>query len=93
MCKYGSKVLPKEQSMADDHRHQEAGFGSYCLDAMYQGNWYTFDATLSLKDPGWYINHASRRCNLRFMPPIMIGRGANQQLRIEFLASQENPFR
>ena len=89
VCEYASKVLPKDQSMEDEHRYQEAGLGSYCLDATYQGKWYTFDATLTLKDPGRYINHASNHCNLRLMPPIMIGRGANQRLRIGFLASQE----
>ena len=83
VCEYASKVLPKEQSMADKHRYQEAGLGSYCLDATYQGNWYTFDATLTLKDPGQYINHASSHCNLRLMPAIMIGRGESQRLRIQ----------
>lgn len=89
VCEYASKVLLKEESRADEERYQEAGLGSYCLDAKYQGIWYTFDATLTLKDPGRYINHASSHCNLRLMAPIMIGRGANQRLRIGFLALQE----
>ena len=89
VCEYASTVLHKDDSIADEERYQEAGLGSYCLDAKYQGKWYTFDATLTLRDPGRYINHASSHCNLQLMAPMMIGRGAKQQLRIGFLALQE----
>ena len=41
------------------------GLGSYCLDATYQGKWYTVDATLTLRDPGRFINHTSSHCNLK----------------------------
>lgn len=48
-----------------------------------------FDATLTLKDPGRYINHASNHCNLALMQPMMVGRGAKQHLRIGFLAKDQ----
>lgn len=88
VCEYAATVIHKEQSENDQDRYREAGLGCYCLDAKYQGQWYTFDATLTLRDPGRYINHASSHCNLALMHPIMIGRGTNQRLRIGFLAKQ-----
>ena len=48
VCEYASTVLSKDESLVDESRYQEAGLGCYCLDAMYQGKWYTFDATLTL---------------------------------------------
>ena len=89
VCEYASTVLSKDESLADESRYQEAGLGCYCLDAMYQGKWYTFDATLTLRDPGRFINHASSHYNLKLMPPIMIGRGTKQRLRIGFVALLE----
>ena len=38
--------------MKDQDRYKEAGLRCYCLDAKYQGKWYTYDATLTLRDPG-----------------------------------------
>ena len=89
VCEYASTVVLKEESMKDQERYMEAGLGCYCLDAKYQGEWYTFDATLTLRDPGRYINHASNHYNLSLMQPMMIGRGAKQRLRIGFLAKNE----
>ena len=89
VCEYASKVIPKEDSLVDQDRYQEIGLGCYCLDARYQGKWYTFDATLTLRDPGRFINHASSHCNLTLMQPILVGRGARQRLRIGFLAKHQ----
>ena len=86
VCEYASTVLLKRESVNDQDRYKEAGIGCYCLDARYKGEWYTFDTTLTLRDPGRYINHASNHCNLALMPPMMIGRGSKQRLRIGFLA-------
>ena len=86
MCKYASTVQLKRESVNDQDRYKEARIGCYCLDARYKGEWCTFNATLTLRDPARYINHASNHCNLALMPPIMIGRGSKQRLQIGFLA-------
>ena len=88
VCEYASTVLLKSESIKDQDRYKIAGLGCYCLDAKSEGEWYTFDATLTLRDPGRYINHASSHCNLALMAPMMIGQGTNQRLRIGFLTKQ-----
>lgn len=52
VCEYASMVLFKSESIQDQERYKVAGLGCYCLDAKYEGEWYTFDATLTLRDPG-----------------------------------------
>ena len=64
------------------------GLGCYCLDVTYDGKMYTFDATPTIKDPGRYINHASRNNNLVLMKPVMIGDKDCRRLRIGFSAKK-----
>ena len=58
------------------------------LDVMYNGKIYTVDATATIKDPGRYINHASRNNNLFLMKLIIIGEGKCRCLRIGFTAKK-----
>ena len=55
---------------------------------------YVFDAIALINDPGRYINHARRNCNLVLMPPVKIGVSPKSQLNIGFVAKtnikQEN---
>ena len=45
-----------------------------------------FDATALINDPGRYINHVRRNCNLPLMPPMKIGLSPKSQLKIGFVA-------
>ena len=78
VCEYSSNVWIR--SMPDIY--EELGIGCYCLDACYKGTMYTFDATSKVKDPGRYINHTSKHCDLVKMKPVMIGNPPNSRLRI-----------
>ena len=49
---------------------------------------YVFDATASINDPGRYINHARRICDLVLMPPVKIGVPLKSQLKISFVAKK-----
>jgi len=52
------------------------------LDAYHEGQWYTFDVTGTINDPGRYTNNASRGNNLALMKPMHI----DGYLRIGFVA-------
>ena len=45
-----------------------------------------FDAIALINDPGRYINHVRRNCNLVLMPPVKIGVSPKSQLNIGFAA-------
>ena len=45
-----------------------------------------FDATTLINDPGRYINHARRNCNLVLMPHVKIGVPPKRQVKIGFVA-------
>ena len=49
---------------------------------------YVFDATALINDPGRYINHVRRNCNLPLMPPMKIGLSPKSQLKIGFVAKK-----
>ena len=85
ICEYAACVKPKKASLAnDENRYSSLGLGCYELDACHEGQWYTFDATGTINDPGRYINHASRNTNLIVKKPVyMTGR-----LRIGFVAKR-----
>ena len=84
VCEYAScpKLKSEAERLDDDGRYQSLGLGSYSLDAFIDGNWWTFDATGTINDPGRYINHASRNTNLVLMKPVRIG----ERYRIGFVA-------
>lgn len=86
VCEYASTVRVRQTPDIYDERNEELNIGCYCLDASYKGTIYTFDATSKLKDPGRYINHASKNYNLNIMKPVMVGKPPNNRLRIGFLA-------
>ena len=62
------------------------------MDAVYNNEKYVFDATASINDPGRYINHAKRNCNIAIRPPVMIGELPNSQLKIGFVAIPEKNY-
>ena len=70
ICDYSEKKAKKDWG---EERNASLGIGCYCLDASYNNEDYVFDAAASINDPGRYINHASRNCNLILMQPAMIG--------------------
>ena len=72
-----------------EERNASLGIGCYCLDASYNNEDYVFDAAASINDPGRYINHASRNCNLILMQPAIIGEPLKSQLKIGFVAKRE----
>ena len=84
VCEYAACVKTRQDSLGngDDRRYQSLQLGCYALDACHEGQWYTFDATGTINDPGRYINHASRGINLSLMKPVCI----DGQLRIGFVA-------
>jgi len=84
VCEYASCVKRRDDSLGneDDKRYASLTLGCYALDAYHEGQWYTFDATGTINDPGRYINHASRGNNLVLMKPMDI----DGQLRIGFVA-------
>lgn len=86
ICEYAACVKPQKHSLRsnDDRRYTSLGLGCYALDAYYEGEWYTFDATGTINDPGRYINHASRHTNLILMKPVFI----EGRLRIGFVAKR-----
>lgn len=84
VCEYASCVKKRSESVNDDSRYQDLNLGCYALDAHYDGEHYTFDATGTINDPGRYINHACRNTNLLLMKPVMIG----GRLRIGFVAKR-----
>ena len=86
VCEYSSNVRIRSMPDIYEERNEELRIGCYCLDACYQGTMYTFDATSKVKDPGGYINHASKHCNLVKMKPVMIGNPPDNRLRIGFVA-------
>jgi len=65
----------------DDGRYESLRIGCFSLDAFIDGNWWTFDATGTINDPGRYINHASRNTNLIVMKPRI-----GERYRIGFVA-------
>ena len=86
VCEYGSTVRVRSIPDSFEERNAQLGIGCYCLDATFEGKVYTFDGTSKLKDPGWYINHASKNCNLVIKKPVMVGIPPNNRLRIGFVA-------
>ena len=72
VCEYRGEVREKQEDDWGDRRNASLGIGSYCFDATHEGKTYVFDASGSINDPGRYINHASKNCNLQKMPPVMI---------------------
>jgi len=86
VCEYGSSVRVRTTPDWAEERNEDLGIGCYCLDASYKGIIYTFDASMRIKDPGRYINHASKNCNLVKMKPVMVGNPPNNRLRIGFVA-------
>ena len=85
ICEYAACVKPKKASLAnDENRYTSLGLGCYELDACHEGQWYTFDATGTINDPGRYINHASRNTNLTLMKPVFM----TDRLRIGFVAKR-----
>ena len=89
ICDYGRVVRKKAKKDWGEERNASLGIGCYCLDATYNNEEYVFDAAASINDPGRYINHASRHCNLLLMSPVMIGEPPNAQLKIGFIAKRE----
>ena len=87
VCEYAACVKPKKKSISldDDSRYASLGLGCYALDACHNGQWYTFDATAKINDPGRFINHASRNTNLNLMKPVRI----EERLRIGFVAKHD----
>lgn len=88
ICAYGGTVRKKMGADWGDQRNASLGLGCYCLDAVYENETYVFDATASINDPGRYINHARRNCNLTLMKPVKIGEPPNSQLKIGFVAKK-----
>ena len=86
VCEYASLLRKTVDPDWGEQRNAELGIGCYCLDATYQGVKYTFDASAHIKDPGRYINHASKNTNLVKMPPVMIDAPPKSRLRIGFVA-------
>ena len=83
ICEYAACVKPKKASLGnDENRYSSLGLGCYELDACHEGQWYTFDATGTINDPGRFINHASRNTNLILMKPVFM----TGCLRIGFVA-------
>lgn len=89
VCEYASSLRVKETPDWREDRNAELGIGCYCLDAVYNGITYTFDASSRIKDPGHYINHAGKNYSLCVYPPAMIGTPPNQRLRIGFVAKKK----
>ena len=59
------------------------------MDALCKNKTYVFDAAAaSINDPGRYINHARRSCNLALMPSVKIGVPLKSQLKISFVAKK-----
>ena len=88
VCEYASSVRVKSMPDKFEERNEELGIGCYCLDATFKGTMYTFDGSSRLKDPGRYINHASRNCNLVKMKPVMVGNPPHDRLRMGFVAKK-----
>ena len=88
VCDYGGLVRKKVGEDWGDERNASLGLGCYCLDAVYNNETFVFDATASINDPGRYINHARKNCNLILMPPVKIGEPPNSQLKIGLVAKR-----
>ena len=86
VCEYASCVREKTNPDWAEERYGQLGIGCYCFDASYNGKVYTFDASTRIKDPGRYINHCSKNCNLVKMQPVMVGEPPENRLRIGFCA-------
>ena len=86
VCEYPSVVREKEEPDRTEESNAEIGVGCYCLDAIYKGKMYTFDASPKCNDPGRYINHAAKNPNLILKQPLMVGKPPNKRLRIGFVA-------
>lgn len=85
ICEYAACVKPKSTNLAsDENRYSSLNLGCYELDAFHEGQWYTFDATGTINDPGRYINHAGRNTNLTLMKPVLM----TGHLRIGFVAKR-----
>ena len=82
VCEYAACVKKTKDSKEEDNMYQTLGVGCYCLDAVYNGEKITFDATATINDPGRYINHASKNQNLQLMQPIFVA----GKVRIGFVA-------
>ena len=67
-------------------RNVSQDIGCFSLHTIYNNETYVFDATALINDPGRYINHARRNCNLVLMPPVKIGVSPKSQLNIGFVA-------
>lgn len=72
VCEYAAEVREKEDPDIQEQMIAALGLGCYCLDATYGGKKYTFDASSKCNDPGRYINHAAKNCNLILKQPLMI---------------------
>lgn len=79
---YGSVVHEKAFRDWGEERNNELGVGCYCLDAVYNGKVYTFDAAPKINHPGRYINHARKHPNLILKKPVWIGKPPKGWLRI-----------
>lgn len=86
ICDYRGVVRKKVGKDWGDERNASLGLGCYCLDAVYDNETYVFDATASINDPGRYINHARKNCNIALMQPVKIGEPPKSQLKIGFVA-------
>ena len=82
--KYRSTVQ-KEVDECSDLRNVSQDIGCYSLHTVYNNETYVFDATALINDPGRYINHVRRNCNLVLMPPMKIGVSPKSQLHIGFV--------
>ena len=81
ICEYGGTVRRKVGDDWGDERNVSLDLGCYCLGAVHNGETYVFDVTASINDPGRYINHARKNCNLSLMPAIKIGEPPESQLK------------
>lgn len=84
VCEYAACVKPMKDSLGcnDDKQYAPLGLGCYALDAYHEGQWFTFDATGTINDPGRYINHGSRNTNLVLRKSVFLA----GRLRIGFVA-------
>ena len=88
VCDYSRVVRKKMVEDWGDERNSFLGLGYYHMGADYNNETFVFDATASINDPGRYINHAKRNCNLTVMSPIKIGEPPKSQLIIGFVAKR-----
>ena len=90
VCEYSSVVREKQDDDDwGDQRNAELGIGCYCLDAIYNGKVYTFDAAPKIHHPGRFINHARHNPNLLLKKPVWIGTLQNGRLRIGLVAKRK----